>query len=184
MKLKTHKTMAYIPIGWPEIQHYMELPGFDENAYLINDEQGMEDFGSSAYFVDEDWLNDLPNEDDDDFDHPDRQFVNDIVTWAFEEFDDEQDFEFNEPLRLSNGFTATGFYTDSRVWDVRVITKSDNGNQVDILLSEFIPLEEAKEMARRISFGEYTCVGVTLFEKEEPDGSKVEMPWSYGKHFD
>lgn len=176
--------MAYVPICWPEIQHYMDLPGFDENAYLINDEHGMDEFGSSAYFVDEDWLNDLPNEDDDDFDHPDREFVRNIVDYACENFENEQDLEFNEPLHLSNGMTATGWYINDKTWAVRVVTKSDNGMQVDIDLEHFVPLEEAKEMARRISFGEFVCVGTTILDDDEPDGSKVEVPWSYGKHFD
>lgn len=46
----------YTVIQWPEIQAYMDIPGFRENSYLINDEKGMEDFGSSAYFVDVKWL--------------------------------------------------------------------------------------------------------------------------------
>jgi len=33
----------------------MEIEGFRENSYLINDEQGLEDFGSSAYFVKYSW---------------------------------------------------------------------------------------------------------------------------------
>jgi len=49
----------YVPIEWPEIQSFMELDGFDEHAYLINDEQGLEDFGSSAYMVEKAWLNSL-----------------------------------------------------------------------------------------------------------------------------
>jgi hypothetical protein len=51
--------MAYAVVTWPESQALMELEGFEENSYLVNDEKGMEDFGSSAYFVDEDWLNSL-----------------------------------------------------------------------------------------------------------------------------
>lgn len=49
----------YEVITWPEIQNYMDKEGFEENAYLVNDEQGIEDFGSSAYFVDVDWLNEV-----------------------------------------------------------------------------------------------------------------------------
>ena len=45
----------YIVITWPEIQEFMEIEGFRENSYLINDEKGLEDFGSSAYFVNYDW---------------------------------------------------------------------------------------------------------------------------------
>lgn len=45
----------YIVIQWPEIQDYMECKGFEDNAYLINDEKGLDTFGSSAYFVNEVW---------------------------------------------------------------------------------------------------------------------------------
>lgn len=48
---------SYIPIGWPEIQSLMDLDGFKENSYLINDEQGLTNFGNSAYFVKKSWLN-------------------------------------------------------------------------------------------------------------------------------
>lgn len=53
--------MLYEVICWPDIQYYMEIPGFRENSYLINDEKGMEDFGSSAYFVSVDWLTEIDN---------------------------------------------------------------------------------------------------------------------------
>lgn len=48
----------YTVIQWPEIQAYMDIPGFRDNSYLVNDElvKGIEDFGSSAYFVDVQWL--------------------------------------------------------------------------------------------------------------------------------
>lgn len=49
----------YVVITWPESQNLFDIPGFEENSYLVNDDQGMEDFGSSAYFVDEEWLNAL-----------------------------------------------------------------------------------------------------------------------------
>lgn len=47
----------YSIITFPDIQEYMELEGFDENAFLINDSKGLELFGSSAYFVNEEWIN-------------------------------------------------------------------------------------------------------------------------------
>ena len=47
---------TYVAITFPEIQEYMEQEGFEENAYLINDEHGINDFGSSAYFVRTEWL--------------------------------------------------------------------------------------------------------------------------------
>ena len=54
----------YIVVCWPEIQFLFEEEGFDENAYLINDEKGIDDFGSSAYFVNFDWINSLHNDSD------------------------------------------------------------------------------------------------------------------------
>lgn len=48
--------MSYIVVTWPEIQELMDKPGFRDNSYLINDNKGIEDFGSSAYFVDNNWL--------------------------------------------------------------------------------------------------------------------------------
>lgn len=50
------KMSKYIVVLWPEVQDLMELEGFKEHSYLINDDQGLSDFGSSAYFVDEQWL--------------------------------------------------------------------------------------------------------------------------------
>ena len=47
--------MKYVVITWPDIQHLMDKEGFREHSYLINDDKGIEDFGSSAYFVEEVW---------------------------------------------------------------------------------------------------------------------------------
>lgn len=46
----------YEIIQWPEIQVLMEKDGFQDNAYLINDEQGINEYGSLAYFVNKEWL--------------------------------------------------------------------------------------------------------------------------------
>lgn len=47
----------FVVIQWPEIQELMDIEGFEENSYLVNDEKGMDAFGSSAYFVREHWYN-------------------------------------------------------------------------------------------------------------------------------
>lgn len=47
----------FIIVPWPEIQEFMDKRGFDGHSYLINDDKGMEEYGSSAYFVEEDWYN-------------------------------------------------------------------------------------------------------------------------------
>ena len=48
----------YTIIGWPEIQAFMELDGFEDNATLINENDSM-GIGSSTYLVNVDWLNSL-----------------------------------------------------------------------------------------------------------------------------
>lgn len=44
----------YEIIGWPDIQAYMELEGFEENSALItpNDNIGI---GSSTYLINKEW---------------------------------------------------------------------------------------------------------------------------------
>lgn len=46
----------FIVVTWPESQNLMEYEGFEENCHLINDDSGLDQYGSSAYFVNEDWL--------------------------------------------------------------------------------------------------------------------------------
>lgn len=54
------KMEAYEIIGWPDIQAFMDLKGFDEKATLItpNDAMGI---GSSTYLIDKEWLKSLDN---------------------------------------------------------------------------------------------------------------------------
>ena len=44
-------------IQWPDIQAFMDIEGFDENACLANDDYFLDIYGSSAYFVNKNWLN-------------------------------------------------------------------------------------------------------------------------------
>ena len=44
-------------VTWPDSQNLMELEGFEENSFLVNDNKGMDKYGSSAYFVRISWLN-------------------------------------------------------------------------------------------------------------------------------
>lgn len=46
----------YIIVEWPESQRFMIMPDFNDHTYLINDEKGVEIHGSSAYFMDEEWV--------------------------------------------------------------------------------------------------------------------------------
>lgn len=41
---------TYVVVQWPDIQELMDENWFEE-CILINDEQGLERYGSSAYFV-------------------------------------------------------------------------------------------------------------------------------------
>ena len=43
-------------VCWPESKMLMELDGFEENSYLVNDDRGLLEFVSSAYFVNRKWL--------------------------------------------------------------------------------------------------------------------------------
>lgn len=45
----------YIVVTYPESLSLQDIEGFDDNAYLINDEKGLEDFGSCSYFVEKNW---------------------------------------------------------------------------------------------------------------------------------
>ena len=53
----------YIVVQWPDIQSYMDKEGFEDNAHLINDEKGIELFGSSAYFIKEEWADKVDSQD-------------------------------------------------------------------------------------------------------------------------
>ena len=48
----------YVIVEWPESQLLMNHEKFCE-CHLINDEQGMEEFGSCAFFCPEDVFNDV-----------------------------------------------------------------------------------------------------------------------------
>ena len=49
----------YTVVQWPDIQELMDKPGTEDNSYLINDDKGLDDFGSSAYFINLQWLEEL-----------------------------------------------------------------------------------------------------------------------------
>ena len=48
-------------VCWPESQMLMELDGFEENSSLVNDDRGLLEFGSSAFFVNRKWLEEKVN---------------------------------------------------------------------------------------------------------------------------
>ena len=47
---------TFVIVEFPDIQYYEEAPGFEDNSFLINDEHGLQIFGSSAYFINKKWL--------------------------------------------------------------------------------------------------------------------------------
>lgn len=53
--------MFYTVITWPRTQELMLEDGFEDHSYLVSDNKGIKDFGSSAYFVDIDWLMEVEN---------------------------------------------------------------------------------------------------------------------------
>ena len=46
----------FVIIQWPEVQELMVKEGFHLNASLANDEWSLAKYGSSAYFVNKQWL--------------------------------------------------------------------------------------------------------------------------------
>ena len=136
--------MGYVVVTWPEIQHYMGLPGFDENAFLVNDEEGLEKFGSSAYFVDEDWLNDSDAE---------YEYADEMTEHCFEELNPEKEYDFPTPVKLSENRIAKKFWLDEDCGSVRIEiwqTFPDESWVGDIMLADrdsFISPEDVWEIA-------------------------------------
>ena len=44
-------------VAWPESQALIDLPGFREHCHLINDPEGLSQFGPQAYMCELAWLN-------------------------------------------------------------------------------------------------------------------------------
>jgi hypothetical protein len=157
----------YVVVTWPESQNLFDIPGFEENSYLVNDDRGMEDFGGSAYFVDEEWLDSI----EDGGENPDS-FVSSVITDCLHTMDDGEDYHFYEPLEMGNRI-AIGFYQDDGNEDVRIITLDKEGNRDDLFLSS-IPTDIAYQLAKRIDNVEY--------EYMDLEDRSVEKPWDYFAH--
>lgn len=52
----------YVIVTWPYSQHLMECAGFYSNSSLINTEEGLNEYGSSAFVVDADWYKSCQND--------------------------------------------------------------------------------------------------------------------------
>lgn len=46
-------------VCWPESQDLMMYEGFEENCELINSERGLDLYGSSAFYVNKEWLQEI-----------------------------------------------------------------------------------------------------------------------------
>ena len=42
---------TYVIVQWPDVQSLMDFDWFQDECHLISDENGVEKYGSSAYFV-------------------------------------------------------------------------------------------------------------------------------------
>ena len=47
--------MEMILVPWPEVQDYMDMEGFEEHSSLANDEFTLNKYGSSAYWIEQEW---------------------------------------------------------------------------------------------------------------------------------
>lgn len=52
----------YIIVEWPDVQELMDKPGFEQNSSLLTFGHLLEEYGSSTYFVNEDWIDNLDDE--------------------------------------------------------------------------------------------------------------------------
>ena len=153
----------YVIVTWPNSQDLMNKPGFRANSYLVNDDKGIEDFGSSAYFVDEDWLNNAENKPND---TERARYCEQTYFFIKSVFEDGEIADIDNPFYLSDGSTAVGFMLDEGNEDIMVITTDDSNSGKPVkkikesdrrYVSFFgLPLEDRDEIARMIDDDEYT----------------------------
>ncbi len=134
----------FVVVSWPESQDLMGKPGFRENSYLVNDDKGMEDFGSSAYFVKEDWLNGVSVSVTEK-----ARTVDSVVENWLHIMEDDTTAELERPVTLSDGWEARGVYQDDGNEDIRVMCFDSKGNQEDFFLSS-MPIDDAYVIAKMI----------------------------------
>ena len=70
--------MSKIVVTWPDSQYLMNFSDYREHSKLINGERGLEEYGSCAYLVDEEWWDSLGEENED---------------WDEEDLDNETELE-------------------------------------------------------------------------------------------
>lgn len=138
----------YVVVTWPESQDLMDKPGFRENSYLINDDKGIEDFGSSAYFVDEEWLAEATKETTD---ADKRSTCLQAYFYVKDALEEDDIAEFDNPFTICDDETAEKFYVDDGNEDLRIITDKKNNH----FYSE-LSLDDQYAIAQVILDGEFT----------------------------
>ena len=147
---------------WPDSQTLMEKKGFHANAFLVNDDRGIEIFGSSAYFVNEDWLNENEGEDTPTNDESHE----DTYELAKQCFDCGEIVDIDNPFRLSGSdLDAVGFVIDSESRLMIISTPTANCTKYvkdidknELTYTDFFSLafEDRDEIARILDNDEYT----------------------------
>lgn len=144
----------YVVVTWPDSQNLMDREGFRENSYLVNDDKGIEEFGSSAYFVDEDWLNGL-SETPTDAEEVCRK-VKDACYDAYDKLDLHHEKKFTEEVQLPEGRKAIGFYVDDDNDGVPIIeVLIDDGEDVYYEDIYDLPTEYIGKIADIVLSGDY-----------------------------
>lgn len=144
----------FVVVTWPDSQDLMDREGFRENSYLINDNKGIKDFGSSAYFVNEDWLNSLSGTPTD----ADEVWckVKNACYGAYGELDLGDEKKFTEEVLLSDGRKAIGFYADDdNDGDPIIEVIIDDGGNIDYDCIYVLPTEDAGKIAELVDSGDY-----------------------------
>ena len=89
--------MSKIILTWPESQDLLGCKDYRKHSKLINGDRGLEEYGSCAYIVDEDWWEgDLePNDEEENDEDLEICYDEELEALGFldEWEDDEEDFE-------------------------------------------------------------------------------------------
>ena len=90
-------------VEWPYSQNLFEMEGFEDNCQLINCEKGLEDFGSSAYFVDTEFLSY-------------KGGIDDSSTYTLVDFPECQKYEELEGFEENSYWAEDGGYFIDTEW--------------------------------------------------------------------
>ena len=162
----------FIVVPWPESQDLFGKEGFEDNCFLAPDDS----FGSSAYFVSEDWYNQTFAKTSSE---NKKDFIRDIAERLLKTLLDQHEYKFIEEIVLpdmseNNGgdaLFATHFYPDKELETIIVETSNNEEHTID-----WFSTDDGFEIAKVLDTDDYV----------DPDdgGQDEEKPWDYGKHFD